>query len=122
MKQNGYYETLPTLKINSLGSFKLQGRVEVRKNGIWGSVCQDNTDEYNWGGTADQTVDDRAAEVICRQMGYTVGRLVELSIVPDGTDQIWMDNLNCSVWPSNLSFWQNEEWINSSTRWMTPGT
>jgi hypothetical protein len=45
-------------------------------------------------------VDDRAAEVICRQMGFRVGRLLELSIVADGTNQIWMDNLNCADWPS----------------------
>ena len=46
-------------------------------------------------------MDDRAAEVICRQMGFTVGRLLELSIVIDGTNQIWLDNLNCSTWPSD---------------------
>ena len=85
--------------------FDLQGRVEVRKNGIWGTICNDNTDEYNY--MNEQALDDRAAEVICRQMGYTAGRLVELTIVPDGTNQIWMDNLNCPTWPSNISFWQN---------------
>ena len=104
----------------SEGFFDLQGRVEVRKNGIWGSICNDNTDEYNYTNctspgscgdgqtwSSDQALDDRAAEVICRQMGYTAGRLVELSIVPDGTNQIWMDNLNCPTWPSNISFWRN---------------
>ena len=70
----------------------------MRKNGIWGTVCNDNTDEVNW--SISQAVDDRAAEVICRQMGFTVGRLVELSIVTDGTNQIWLDNLNCPAWPS----------------------
>jgi hypothetical protein len=45
-------------------------------------------------------MDDRVAEVVCRQMGWTVGRLVELSIVPDGSNQIWMDNVNCPSWPS----------------------
>ena len=78
--------------------FALQGRVEVRKNGIWGTICNDNTDEKEY--DSNQYVDDRAAEVICRQMGWTVGRLVEMSIVPDGTQQIWMDNLNCADWPS----------------------
>jgi hypothetical protein len=52
---------------------------------------------------ANQAVDDRVAEVVCRQMGYTVGRLVELSIVPDGTNQIWMDNLNCPTWTTGAN-------------------
>ena len=73
--------------------------MEVRKNGIWGTICNDNTDEKEY--YSYQTVDDRAAEVICRQMGWTVGRLVELSIVQDGTQQIWMDNMNCADWPSS---------------------
>jgi len=88
----------PVIYISS-GIFALQGRVEVRKNGIWGTICNDNTDEKEYYST--QTVDDRAAEVICRQMGWTVGRLVELSIVQDGTQQIWMDNMNCADWPSS---------------------
>ena len=82
----------------SQGTFALQGRVEVRKNGIWGTVCSSNTDESNYSGG--QAVDDRVAEVVCRQMGWTVGRLVELSIVSDGSNQIWMDNLNCPNWPT----------------------
>ena len=102
--------------ILSEGFFDLQGRVEVRKNGIWGSICNDNTDEYNYTNctspgscgdgqawSTDQALDDRAAEVICRQMGYTAGRLVELSIVPDGTNQIWMDNLNLALKPIILA-------------------
>ena len=78
--------------------------MEVRKNGIWGTICNDNTDENNWSGSLDfgsgvsatQAVDDRAAEVICRQMGWTVGRAQQ-----DASNQIWMDNLNCPDWPSD---------------------
>jgi len=38
---------------------------------------------------------DGLAIVICRQMGWKTGRLLELSIVKDGDNQIWMDNVNC---------------------------
>jgi len=38
------------------------------------------------------------AQVVCKQLGYTVGRLLELSIVNDGTstNQIWLDNVSCT--------------------------
>jgi len=34
--------------------------------------------------------------VVCRQLGYKVGRLLELSIVNPGSNQIWLDNVGCS--------------------------
>ena len=51
----------------SHGVFNLQGRVEVRKNGIWGTVCNDNANESLWSDS--QKVDDIAAAVVCKQLG-----------------------------------------------------
>jgi hypothetical protein len=86
--------------VKSEGIFAIQGRVEVRKNGIWGTICNDNTDEDNW--LNGQASHDGVAIVICRQMGWKIGRLLELSIVTDGTNQIWMDNLNCDRTETHL--------------------
>ena len=45
------------------GSTKLEGRVEICKNNVWGTVCH-----IGW------TVED--ARVVCRQLGFSVvGRL-----------------------------------------------
>ena len=63
----------------------MQGRVEVCNNNVWGTVCDDS-----WS-TAD-------ANVACRQLGFSDTGAVALTgaAVPDGTGQIWLDDLRCS--------------------------
>ena len=79
------------------GSIRLQGgsatrgRVEICNNNVWGTVCDDL-----WG-TPD-------AQVACRQLGFerTSGRPLYLTAVPDGTGQIWLDNVQCTGSESRL--------------------
>ena len=54
-------------------------------------MCNDR-----WG-TAD-------AQVACRQLGYSANGATALSIfdVPDGTGQIWLDNVDCVGTESSL--------------------
>ena len=66
------------------GGTATQGRVEICNTNIWGTVCDDA-----WG-TPD-------AQVVCRQLGQptTGAAILLLGAVPDGTGQIWLDNVNC---------------------------
>ena len=79
------------------GAIRLQGgtvtsgRVEVCNNNEWGTVCDDL-----WG-NAD-------AQVACRQLGFSEFGATNIASfdVPDGTGQIWLDNVDCFGTESSL--------------------
>jgi hypothetical protein len=58
--------------------------VEICNSNIWGTVCDDL-----WG------VQD--AQVVCRQLGFidADATVLSSSTIPDGTGQIWLDNVAC---------------------------
>ena len=59
------------------------GRVEVFYKGEWGTICDDAWD-----------IND--ARVVCRQLGYlNAVRAFQGRYVPDGTEKIWLDNVDC---------------------------
>ena len=74
------------------------GRVEVFYNGKWGTICDDS-----W--------DIKDARVVCRQLGfkYTV-RAFQGGDVPDGTGQIWLDQVACTGSEKSLSGCSHESW------------
>lgn len=59
----------------------MRGRVEVKYNNIWGTVCDDNFD----------TVDGK---VICKMLGYQAA--LATFKAPPGTGAIWLDELRCT--------------------------
>ncbi|XP_025112203.1 deleted in malignant brain tumors 1 protein-like [Pomacea canaliculata] len=63
------------------GASMYEGRVEVRYNNYWGTVCDDNFEPVD-------------AQIVCRTLGYSGGRI--LTHVGAGRGPIWMDDLGCT--------------------------
>lgn len=61
-----------------------EGRVEVFKNGLWGSVCDDG-----W--------DDVSASVVCKQLGFKgTAKARSMAYFGPGQGPIHLDNVRCS--------------------------
>ena len=67
------------------GTSAIEGRVEVRSGGAWGTVCDDSF------GTDD-------ARVVCRELGLSGGTHVSQAYFGMGetTEPIWLDDVECS--------------------------
>ncbi|XP_033729953.1 deleted in malignant brain tumors 1 protein-like [Pecten maximus] len=72
------------------GSTQYEGRVEVRFNNQWGTVCIDDFENIE-------------AVVICRQLQFSGGVAVTDGRFGPGTGQIWLDNLACDGTEETLS-------------------
>ena len=72
--------------------------MEVFYNGRWGTICHDYWD-----------IND--ARVVCRQLGYlNPVRALRGYDVPDGTGQIWLDNVRCTGSEQNLIACYHNGW------------
>ncbi|XP_019616170.1 PREDICTED: deleted in malignant brain tumors 1 protein-like isoform X2 [Branchiostoma belcheri] len=74
------------------------GRVEVRYDGIWGTICDDGF------GAAD-------ARVICRQLGYPdFGTFHYGAHYGPGDGPIWLNNLQCTGFETNVEQCTHDGW------------
>ncbi|MYD85140.1 MAG: hypothetical protein F4Y14_02540 [Acidobacteria bacterium] len=72
------------------GSTAQEGRVEIRRDGEWGTVCDD-------GFTAED------AAVVCRQLGYAGGEARRRAAFGAGAGTVWMDDVQCAGGESRLA-------------------
>ena len=70
------------------GNSPYSGRVEIYRNGVWGTVCDDNWTRLT-------------AQVVCRQLFGSGSGWVDVN-VPAGTGPILMDDVDCSNGQTNL--------------------
>ena len=66
-----------------------EGRVEIYWQNQWTTVCDDL-----W--------DDREAEVVCKQLGYSGGSARSNAFYGEGVGKILLDNVQCSGNEPNL--------------------
>ncbi|KAM9710489.1 uncharacterized protein marco isoform 1-T1 [Menidia menidia] len=60
---------------------KYKGRIEVKYNNVWGTVCDDSFDRLD-------------GKVICKMLGFQ--SVVSTFTASPGTGQIWLDELKCT--------------------------
>ncbi|XP_028142502.1 serine protease svh-1 isoform X2 [Diabrotica virgifera virgifera] len=78
------------------GSYPGEGRVEIKHNGIWGTICDDDFNED-------------AAKVVCKSLGYKGKSFVKKDAhFGAGYGPIWLDQVSCRG---------NETELNTCTHW-----
>ncbi|CAG0906470.1 unnamed protein product, partial [Darwinula stevensoni] len=91
---------VPVIELKLQGGMKPhQGRVEVKAYGEWGVICDDKF------GLSD-------AEVICRQLGYSLGALKTFSgsAFGSGNGKFLLDDLTCTGNESSIAECQFPGW------------
>ena len=76
------------------------GRVEVFYNERWGTICNNS-----W--------NIKVANVVCRQLGYKyAAQALQGSQVPEGTGQMWLNDVRCNGSEHYLCNCSHRSWGN----------
>jgi len=89
--------TLPAVRLRNGSSFAGKGRLEVKYNDVWGTVCDDGF------GNVD-------ARVACYMLGYGRRGVVLNNQYGPGTGIIWMDDVACTGRESSLANCGHNGW------------
>ncbi|KAK6169774.1 hypothetical protein SNE40_020763 [Patella caerulea] len=84
------------------GQNKFEGRIEVRYNNTWGTVCDDK-----WGPEEER--------VVCRSLGFNPSN-TKAGHVTGGQGPIWLDNVVCTGTEDSLTDCQHAGWGENNCR------
>ncbi|XP_056006895.1 neurotrypsin-like [Ostrea edulis] len=80
------------------------GRVEIRHNGQWGTICSIG-------------FDDREARVICGMLGYpNAGQAFKAPYFGEGSGLVWITGLNCTGNEQTINECHQNGWGNAEAR------
>ena len=81
----------PDTDIRLIGGInRLEGRVEILYQGIWGTICDDGWDDID-------------ATVVCKELGLLNGTATRQTQLDGITDPVWLRQVNCLGNESKLS-------------------
>ncbi|WAR29393.1 SCAR5-like protein, partial [Mya arenaria] len=109
---DGYYYTsendIRLANVSSYGSNGIQGRLEVRHNNIWGTVCDDS---FELAQVGKQDIENNV-NVVCRMFGFQECDYVIVSGMGRGSGDIWMDDVKCGGGESSFLVCPYRGWGN----------
>ncbi|XP_060570455.1 uncharacterized protein LOC132728801 [Ruditapes philippinarum] len=79
------------------GNVTGSGRVEIIRNGLKGTVCDDD-----W--------DNNDATVVCKTFGYRYGKAVTEGAYGEGTGAIWLDDVQCTGLEESVLNCEKSNW------------
>ena len=85
------------------GATNIEGRVEIRYGGTWGTICDDA-----W--------DNNDAAVICRMLGYDGGTGTSRASFGQGAGDILMDNVGCTGREASIGLCPHNGWGSHNCR------
>uniref|UniRef100_A0A3Q1FRY1 SRCR domain-containing protein n=1 Tax=Acanthochromis polyacanthus TaxID=80966 RepID=A0A3Q1FRY1_9TELE len=95
MQLNPHYLHLCTITVSvRLVPGKYRGRVEVKHNDVWGTICDDNFDKLD-------------GKVICKMLGFQ--SVISTFTATPGSGPIWLDELRCTGAESDIFDCQHSE-------------